>query len=176
MSYAHQDVIDLLYDLSEKLLNKAETKFIGKRLHLIAVEDGETRTILNHPVTFFDIHSNKAKQFGWCMDLGDGEKLTCCGDEPCSEPGKKYVQDSKWLLHEAFCLHSEADIFHPYEKQHSTVKDACEFAEALNVQNLILYHTEDKNIARRKELYTSEGKPYFSGSPYIPDDLETLQL
>lgn len=88
MSYAHQDVIDLLYDLSEKLLNKAETKFIGKRLHLIAVEDGETRTILNHPVTFFDIHSNKAKQFGWCMDLGDGEKLTCCGDEPCSEPGK----------------------------------------------------------------------------------------
>lgn len=69
---------------------------------------------------------------------------------------EKYARNSKWLLHEAFCLYDQADIFHPYEKHHSTAKDASELAEQLGVQNLILYHTEDKNIARRKELYTEE--------------------
>ena len=46
----------------------------------------------------------------------------------------------------------------------------------LGVQNLILYHTEDKNIARRKELYTEEGKKYFSGNLYVPEDLEKIEL
>ena len=50
-----------------------------------------------------------------------------------------------WLLHEAFCLESEADIFHPYEKHHSTVADASKLAEELHVKNLLLYHTEDIN-------------------------------
>ena len=72
--------------------------------------------------------------------------------------------------------HSEADIFSPYEKHHSTVKDACELAEKLEVQNLLLYHTEDKNIAHRKELYIAEGKKYYSGNLYVPDDLEHIEL
>ena len=67
-------------------------------------------------------------------------------------------------------------FFHPYEKHHSTAKDASELAEQLGVQNLILYHTEDKNIARRKELYTEEGKKYFSGNLYVPEDLEKIEL
>ena len=50
---------------------------------------------------------------------------------------------SKWLLHEAFCLYAQADIHKPYEKHHSTVKDACQMAETLKVENLLLYHTED---------------------------------
>lgn len=53
-------------------------------------------------------------------------------------------------MHEAFCLSSQADIFNPYEKHHSTVKDAAELAQRLNVKNLILYHTEDENILNRK--------------------------
>lgn len=89
---------------------------------------------------------------------------------------KKYAKNSKWLLHEAFCLYSEADIFNPYKKHHSTVKDACELAEQLNIENLILYHTEDKNIKNRRELYLSEGKKYYKGNLYIPDDLDVLHL
>lgn len=110
------------------------------------------------------------------MQLPGNEKLTCCGDEPFSEFEREYAENSKWLLHEAFCLHSQADIFAPYEKHHSTVKDACELASWLNVKNLILYHTEDKNILRRKELYIAEGQQYFKGNIYIPDDLETVDL
>ena len=80
------------------------------------------------------------------------------------------------ILHEAFCLYDQAEEFHPYEKHHSTAKDACELAESLRVKNLILYHTEDKNISRRKELYTSEGKKYFRGNIFVPEDLETIDL
>lgn len=46
----------------------------------------------------------------------------------------------------------------------------------LGVRNLLLYHTEDRNIARRKELYAAEGKPYFTGTLWIPDDLEPIEL
>ncbi len=81
-----------------------------------------------------------------------------------------------WLLHEAFCLSSEADVFHPYEKHHSTAKDACLLAEELQVKNLILYHTEDRNIACRKALYSQEGAAYFSGALYVPEDLEVIEL
>lgn len=172
--YAHDEVIDLLLDLARKLLPKKETDFIGKRLHLIAVKNGESVEILNKRVTFFDIQSTKAKQFGFCMELGDGERLTCCGDEPYNPCEKKYAENSTWLLHEAFCLDGQADIFHPYEKHHSTVKNACEFAEELHVKNLMLYHTEDRNLSHRKELYYEEGRKYFSGNLLIPDDLETF--
>jgi len=42
---------------------------------------------------------------------------------------KEYVINSDYLMHEAFCLYRDKDIFRPYEKHHSTVKDACELAE-----------------------------------------------
>lgn len=174
--YANDEVIDLLRDLAEKLLQTKETDFIGRRLHLIAVEDGESIDILNKKVTFFDIQSTKAKQFGFCMELANGKKLTCCGDEPYNPYERKYAEKSTWLLHEAFCLKNQADVFHPYEKHHSTVEDACELAEELQVKNLLLYHTEDKNISRRKELYCNEGRKYFSGNLLIPDDLESVEL
>ncbi len=174
--YAHDEVIGLLRDLSEKLLRKKETDFIGKRLHLVSVEDGETKEVIKKKVTFFDIHSTKARQFGFCMELENGDKITCCGDEPYNSCEKQYAENSKWLLHEAFCMDSQAQIFHPYEKHHSTVKDACEIAQKLNVKNLLLYHTEDRNLSHRKELYENEGRKYFKGNLFVPNDLETFAL
>lgn len=132
--------------------------------------------IISHDITFFDIQSSKAKQYGFCMDLGNGKKLTCCGDEPYAECERVYAENSEWLLHEAFCLYRERDIFDPYEKHHSTVKDACELAERLNVRILLLYHTEDKNISVRKQRYAEDGRQYYRGNLLIPDDLEVLEL
>ena len=57
-----------------------------------------------------------------------------------------------------------------------TVKDACELAERLGISNLILWHTEDKNIKKRQELYLAEGKPYFSGKLYVPEDQTIIDL
>ena len=174
--YSHAEVLGLLRDMAGKLLQAKETRFIGDRLHLVEVADGETLDIIGHPTTFFDIGSTKATQFGFSMDLGGGKNLVCCGDEPLSDKGRPYARNAEWMLHEAFCLYSQADIFDPYEKHHSTVKDACELAEELGVKNLLLYHTEDRNLARRKELYAAEGRPCYSGNLWIPDDLESIEL
>ena len=55
---------------------------MDKAIRLVEVHDGEIRTIPDKRSLFFDIHSTKEKQFGFCMELDNGEKLTCCGDEP----------------------------------------------------------------------------------------------
>lgn len=161
--------------MGKNLLSSKDSAFLDDRLHLVTVADGETRQLIGHDVTFFDIRSTKAKQFGFSLALADG-RLTCCGDEPYQPWEEVYVRDSKWLLHEAFCLDAEADIFHPYEKHHSTVKDACETAARLGVQNLILYHTEDKDLAHRRQRYHAEGCRYYQGKLYIPDDLDVIAL
>ncbi|MBQ6517704.1 MAG: MBL fold metallo-hydrolase [Anaerolineaceae bacterium] len=174
--YSHKEVLDLIRDMAAKLLLTKETRFIDDRLHLVEVYDGETMNIIGHDVTFFDIRSTKAKQYGFNMAIEDGKKLTCCGDEPYDDCEEPYAKDSEWLFHEAFCLYSQRDLFDPYEKHHSTVKDACELAEKLHVRNLLLYHTEDRNLAERKRLYQEEGSQYYRGNLFIPDDLESIVL
>lgn len=155
--YGHDEVIKIIGEIANLLLLKRELDLIGDKLHLVTVEDGEELEIIGHRVQFFDVRSIKTKQFGFTMHYGDGKKLTCCGDEP-------------------FCLYSQADIFQPYEKNHSTVADACKLAEELKIKNLVLYHTEDKNLQNRKTLYYNEGREYFSGNLYIPNDLEVFEV
>lgn len=79
-------------------------------------------------------------------------------------------------MHEAFCLYGEKDKFKPYEKHHSTVREACQLAEELEIPNLVLYHTEDSHLQERKALYTEEGKQYYRGNLYVPDDKEIITL
>lgn len=174
--YGHKKVLLILDDMSHMLLSKKETEFIGERLLFIPVSDGDVYEIIGHKTTFFNIHSSKTKQHGFSMYLNETDKLSCCGDEPYNDSERMYVQGSRWLLHEAFCLAGDAEIYAPYEKHHSTVKDACITAEKLHVENLVLYHTEDSDIGRRKERYTAEGRQYYSGNLYVPDDLETICL
>lgn len=174
--YSHKEVIDLIRSMSQALIRGKDVAMLDDRLHLVEVTDGQTMEIIGHEVSFFDIGSTKAKQFGFTMKLNDKEKLTCCGDEPFAECARKYAENSKWLLHEAFCLYSERDIFNPYEKSHSTVKDACELAANLNVENVVLYHTVENNLKNRKELYTKEGKEYYKGNIFVPNDLEVIEL
>lgn len=78
------------------------------------------------------------------------------------------------MKHSVF-IRRQTNISH-IEKHHSTVKDACELAERLNVKNLLLYHTEDDTIPQRKELYGREGSAVYHGNLFIPDDMETFEL
>ncbi len=125
---------------------------------------------------FFDIKSTKLLQFGFCAKLENGKKVTFLGDEPYKEELFEFANDADYLLHEAFCLYSERDIFKPYEKNHATVRDACENAERLKAKTVIMYHTEDKNIEDRKKLYTEEGRRFFGGDILVPDDLDIIKL
>ncbi len=78
------------------------------------------------------------------------------------------------MKHFAFIL--KKIFLKPYEKHHATAKDACINADKLNVKNIILYHTEDKNLSQRKKLYIKEGKEEFKGTILVPDDLDVISL
>ena len=174
--YCHDGLVDTIKTLCTLTIQKKFCKCCDDRILFVPLKDGDTRQILDYEVTFFDILSTKARQFGFTTVLKNGKKLTCAGDEPYNPGCERYVAGSDWLLHEAFCLYGDRDRFKPYEKHHSTVKDACELAESLHIPNLVLWHTEDKDIAHRKERYTKEGKEYYSGQLFVPDDKERLVL
>ena len=174
--YCHEDLASTIDTLCKLTLQAKHYKMIGDRIHLEKLVDGETRHILSYDVTFFDIHSTKAKQFGFSLRLNNGLKLTFLGDEPYNPKCEKFVQGCDWLLAEAFCLYGDRDRFKPYEKHHTTVKEACELAQELNVPNLVLWHTEDSNVAGRERLYKNEGKKFYSGKLYVPDDESLIAL
>jgi ribonuclease Z len=174
--YCHKNNIDIINTIISLILDKKFTKYIGNRILFKEIYDKCKYTIIDWNIEFFDIRSTKELQFGFVTILKNGKKLAFLGDEPCNEKLFEYVNNSDYLFHEAFCLYSEKNIFKPYEKYHATVKDACENASKLNVKNIIMYHTEDKNILNRRELYTEEGKKYFAGNIIVPDDLDIIEL
>lgn len=174
--FCHKDLAEAIQAICGYTLQKKFTKLFGKRIHFVCIRDGEEHQLLDYCVTFFDIHSTKAPQFGFSLQLKSGRRLTCLGDEPYNPLCERHVSGSDWLLAEAFCLYGDRDKFKPYEKHHSTVREACELAEQLGVPNLVLWHTEEKTFGRRKELYTEEGRQFYHGSLLVPDDREIIEL
>lgn len=175
--YTHDVAKDMLMTMAKLTLKAKDFDNIGKNIVIKEVKDGEEVDILGFKLTAFDILSKKAKQFGYRIDFADGLKLCCLGDEPYNPVCEKYAKGVHWLLSEAFCLYKDRDIFKPYEKNHSTVKDAAEIAQTLKVKNLVLYHTEDKDLEHRKANYTEEAKKYYTyGNVFMPEDLEVLAL
>lgn len=175
--YSHAEVINIIRQTTMLLFTERQLAFLDNGVDLITVEDGEEREICGRKFTFFDTHSTKDTQFGYCMDLGGGEKLTFCGDEPLQPVCYPRGENAAWLLHESFCLEpAPGTLFDPKKIGHSRVSDACKTAEELHVKNLILYHTEDSDLSNRKRLYTEEGRKYYSGNLLVPDDLETIEL
>ena len=174
--YCHEELTETIRTLCRLTLPGKLMNLFGDRIYLIGVTDGQTLDILGHSVTFFDIHSTKAKQFGYTFALHDKRKLTCAGDEPFHPLCRSYAEGSSWLLHEAFCLYSERDKHKPYEKHHSTVTDACELAQSLQVPNLVLWHTEEEHGSDRPSLYLAEGRDYYTGNLFVPEDKTILDL
>ncbi|MDD3429294.1 MAG: MBL fold metallo-hydrolase [Oscillospiraceae bacterium] len=174
--YCHSELVQTIKTLCNLTLQKKMTALFDNRIFILPVQDTETRTIAEHTFTFFDIGSTKARQFGYTVSLTNGTVLTFMGDEPVSPHCEKYAEKAHWLLCEAFCLYDEADRFKPYEKNHSTAKDAALLAQRLQVKNLLLWHTEQSDLSHRKQRYTAEAAQYFSGNIAVPDDLEVIPL
>lgn len=174
--YCHEQLADAIRIISGLTLQKKVCAHFEDRIRLIPIHHGETKKILDCNIQFFDIMSTKATQYGFTLTTPAGTRLTCAGDEPYHEADYEFVKGSDWLMHEAFCLYSEADKFAPYEKHHSTVREACELAEQLNIPNLLLYHTEETHLTDRQALYTAEGREYYHGNLYVPEDLESFEI
>lgn len=174
--YCHKELAETIQTICGLTLQGKLVKMIGERICFHKVKDGKEKKIAGYDITFFDILSTKAKQFGFALTLHNGKKFVFVGDEPYREHEHKYAYQADWFLHEAFCRDVEKDRFKPYEKHHTTVKDACKIGEKLNAVNMILYHTEDKCIQDRKRLYLEEGRKYYKGNLFVPYDLEEFIL
>ena len=175
--YCHDVVQDMLEKMCAMMLKKKDLANVGRDILIHEVKDGDNVELPWLSLTAFDIFSTKAKQFGYRLVFKeDGQVLTCLGDEPYNPQCSRYAQGADWLLSEAFCKYDDRDVFKPYEKNHSTAKEAGELAQQLGAANVVLYHTEDKTIATRKEAYGAECRKYFNGNVYVPDDLEIILL
>lgn len=174
--YCHEELSRLILLLCQQTLPAKLSGLIGERIRFYVIADGDQADIIGLKVRFFDITSVKMKQFGFRAVLPDKTVVVCLGDEPYHETCRPYVVPCDWLLAEAFCLYRDKDIFKPYNKQHSTAKDAAKVAEKLKVKNLVLYHTEDTELTSRKENYSREAESVFSGRIFVPDDLDRMIL
>jgi ribonuclease Z len=148
----------------------------GTRILFHCLADGMTFDILGRKTVFFDTRSKKTLQYGVKVTLKNDKTITYLGDEPYREECAVYAEEADYLMHEALCMERDEAKYHPHKIQHSTVKDAAECAERLGVKNLILFHTEDKQLATRKHHYTAEAEAYFPGNVYVPDDLDVIIL
>lgn len=62
--YGHEEVIRILKEMAEMLYPAKQTCFIGDRLHLVVVNDGEERELMGHKVTFLTFSLQKQNSTG----------------------------------------------------------------------------------------------------------------
>lgn len=181
--YGNDKVMKVIKTIIDMILAKKQLAKVAERVVFHQLEDGDCFEVGDMKLECFDIQSTKEKQFGFRAELpsssdesGKPLVLACLGDEPYNELNRRYIVGADWMMCEAFCLYADRDTFKPYEKCHSTALDAGKLAEELGVKNLILYHTEEKTLANRKENYTREAAENFKGRIFVPDDLEVIEL
>lgn len=173
--YCNDVVYQSILEVSKHVLQEKLVAGILKVVDFHILSNEQKIEINGINYTFFDIQAKGTKQFGFECIINE-KRLVFLGDETLNPNLYERVKGADYVMHEAFCLDSEENIFHAYEKYHSTVKSASEVMNSLEVKNLILYHTEESHGNKRKELYTQEGKENFRGNVYVPDDIETLEL
>ena len=180
--YGNDKVMKVIKTIIDMILAKKQLAKVAERVVFHQLEDGDCFEVGDMKLECFDIQSTKEKQFGFRAELPSSDEsdkplaLACLGDEPYNEQNRRYIVGADWMMCEAFCLYADRDTFKPYEKCHSTALDAGKLAEKLGVKNLILYHTEEKTLANRKENYTREAAKNFKGRIFVPDDLEVIEL
>ena len=182
--YGNDKVMKVIKTIIDMILAKKQLTKVAERVVFHQLEDGDCFEVGDMKLECFDIQSTKEKQFGFRAELPSSSSdksgkplvLACLGDEPYNEQNRRYIVGADWMMCEAFCLYADRDTFKPYEKCHSTALDAGKLAEELGVKNLILYHTEEKTLANRKENYTREAAKNFKGRIFVPDDLEVIEL
>lgn len=174
--YGNDKVMKVVRTIIDMILAKKQLAKVEERVVFHELTDGENFNVGDIQMTCFDIHSTKEKQYGFRAVLPDHTILACLGDEPYNHANRPYIENADWMMCEAFCLYADRDKFKPYDKCHSTALDAGRLSAELGVKNLILYHTEEKTIATRRENYTKEAAENFKGNIVVPNDLEEIRL
>lgn len=173
--YCNEVVYEAIKGIAKYVLPEKLNEILDEVINYVILNDGDTYNICGVDYTFFDIHAKDTKQFGFKFEH-NCKNIFFMGDETLKIELYDMVKDADFIMHEAFCLDSEAEIFHPYEKNHSTALSAAKVMEELGVKTLLLYHTEDNLGNNRKDAYTKEAKMVFKGNVIVPDELEVIEL
>lgn len=173
--YCNSVVFETIKEVSKHILPTKLMDAIYNIVDFKILKDGDKYTINGVDYTFFDIHAKGTMQYGFECILNN-KKLIFLGDETCNPVIYERLQGADYVMHEAFCLDSEENIFHAYEKNHSTTRSVSEVMNKLDIKNLILYHTEESHKEQRKSLYTEEAQEYFNGNIIVPNDLEIILI
>lgn len=173
--YCNEIVYEAIKGVSNYILPPVLIESIYNNVNFIVLNNCDKYVINDVEYEFFDILAKGTKQFGFECIL-DNNRFIFLGDETLNPKLNDRIKGADYVTHEAFCLDREENIFHAYEKNHSTALSAAKTLNDLNVKNLILYHTEESHGNDRKLLYTEEAQSVFNGNVIVPNDLEEIQL
>lgn len=173
--YCNDSVYEAIKGIFSYTLPPILIEAIDQCTKFIIIKEDEKYCIHGITYQFFDLKAKGPKQYGFECQFGNKNRLIFLGDEPLNPYLEERVKNAEYVMHEAYCLDSEKEIFKPYEKNHSTALSAAKVMEGLKVKNLILYHTEEShdNI---KELYEQEAKQVFTGNVLVPNEMEEVEL
>lgn len=173
--YCNDVVYEAIKGVAQYVIPTKLLECVYSVTNFIILNDRDKHIINGIEYEFFDIFAKGTKQFGFECTL-DNNRFIFLGDETLKTELYSRVKGADYVTHEAFCLDKEENIFHAYEKHHSTALSAAKTMNDLDVKNLILYHTEESHGNNRKNLYTEEAKSVFKGNVIVPDDLEEIKL
>lgn len=174
--YGNSDVIGAITEICRLTLLESHFRAVPEVVAFHTVTDGQEIRVGSTDIMFFDCGSENVRQTGYRMRFASGMELVCLGDEALKAENRHRAQDADWLLCGAFCLYADRDIFRPYEKHHLTVRDVAVTAGECSVRNLVLYHSQDRNLSERKAAYTAEAAPFYDGTLHVPVDLERIEI
>lgn len=173
--YCNDAVYEAIKGVSSYVLSEKGMNAVYSVINFVVLNDGDKYTVNGVDYEFFDIQAKGIKQFGFECML-DNNRFIFLGDETLNPILNDKIRGADYVMHEAFCLDREENIFHAYDKNHSTAFSVAKTMNELNVKNVILYHTEDSHGRDKKRLYTEEAQSVFNGNIIVPDDLEVIYL
>lgn len=174
--YGNSDVIAAIDTICRLTLLESHYSMLAS---LVEFHDTDVEPEAELPgarVFFADCHSEGVRQTGFRMTFDSGRSIVCLGDESLTERNRSVASGADWLLCGAFCSYADRDIFKPYEKHHYTVRDVARVAAGCGIANLLLYHCEDRDTARRHELYSREAAEFYSGRVVVPVDGDVIDI
>lgn len=172
--YGSKKTLSELKNLMAIVLKK-EFKKLGSEILFVELNNDDKLNINDIIFTFFDTLASKDEMFGFIAE-DSGKKLAFVGDETIKEPIVQKVKGCDLLMHDAFCVAGEFDDGFLKRTCHTTAEQAGSIATTACAKSLLLFHTMDNNLKKRKNLYTKKASINFSGKIYVPNDLEIIEL
>lgn len=172
--YGNIEVINNIEKMMTCLLPLKGVELINQYLNLHVLKDHEVLNIAGLEIEFFDVLARGNLLYGFKTIIND-KTVIFLGDETCHKDLYPLLENADYVMHEAFCLDKEEHIFHPYEKNHSTVLSVCQSFNELNIKNLILFHSEDTHD-NKKELYEEEGYQIYKNHLIVVEDHEEIEV